>query len=195
MMSSKLTSTGHWLNRLGRSRHALGLLFLLSVMETLFLPVPLEFVLIPWMLCHPDRKWAIAGVALSGNLTAAIAGYYLGFFLMEQWGYTLIDFFADQSSFDELKQRLQENGFMSILAIGISPVPFQIAILAAGATGYSVFLFGLAAILSRGIRYFGLAFLVSLAGAASVHVWKRYALPIGITIMGCIAIWLWLRLS
>jgi membrane protein YqaA with SNARE-associated domain len=194
-MSSQLTSTRHWLNRLARSRHALGLLFLLSMMETLFLPVPLELVLIPWVLCHRDRKWAIAGAALGGNLTAAIAGYYLGFFFMDQWGATLISFFGDPASFEELKQSLQEDGFMTIVTIGFSPIPFQIAILAAGATGYPVLLFGLAAILSRGVRYFGLAVLVGIAGPAALNIWQRYALPIGVLMVGVIVIWWWLRLS
>lgn len=194
-MSPQLTSSRHWLNRLGRSGHALGLLFLLSAMETLFLPIPLEFILIPWMLCHPDRKWAIAGAALGGNLAAAIAGYYLGFFFMDQWGPALISFFGDQSSYVELEESLQEDGFMSILTIGISPIPFQIAFLAAGATGYPVYLFALAAMLSRGVRYFGLAALAHLAGPAAMKLWERYAAPIGILVLSGCALWLWRELS
>lgn len=195
MSSFRITSTRDWLDRLGRSPHALGLLFVLSIMETLFLPIPLELVLIPWMLCHPDRKWVIASAALAGNLTAALSGYYLGFFLMEQWGPTLIDFFGDQASFEELKQSLQEDGFMTILTIGVSPLPFQIAMLAAGATGYPVLLFALAAAASRGVRYFGLAVLVGIAGPAAVRVWQRYALPLGILILAALGISLWIYLS
>lgn len=194
-MSLQLTSSHDWLDRLGRSRHALAVLFLLSMMETLFLPIPLEFVLIPWMLCHSDKKWSIAGAALGGNVTAAIGGYYLGFFFMDQWEPALINFFGDQSSYQELEKQLEEDGFMSILTIGISPIPFQIAFLAAGATGFPIYLFGLAAILSRGVRYFGLAVLVKLAGPSAIKVWKRYSTPIGILILGGVVLSLWLRLS
>lgn len=191
----RLTSTRDWLNRLARSNHALALLFLLSMAETLVLPVPLELVLIPWMLCHPDRKWTIAGVALSGNLTAAIGGYYLGFFFMDQWGPALIDFFGDQDSFEELKQKLEEDGFVTIMTIGLSPIPFQIAMLAAGATGYSVLLFGLAAILARGLRYFGLAALVAVAGKTAMDIWQRYAKPLGLLMLSAVGVWVWMQLS
>lgn len=191
MPASKLTSARAWVNRLARSRHALALLFVLSIMETLILPVPLELVLIPWMLCHPDRRWMIAASALAGNLTAALVGYYLGFFVMDLWGAELIDFFGDQETYEELKSNLEADGFVTILTIGLSPVPFQIAMLAAGATAYPVLLFGFAALLARGVRYFGLAALAGLIGLNAVKAWKRYALPLGmlILIVGCVSLW------
>lgn len=189
------TSSRDWLSRLVRSNHALTLLFLLSVAETLVLPIPLELVLIPWMLCHPERKWAIAAAALAGNLVAAIGGYYLGFFFMDQWGPALIDFFGDQDNFETLKQELEEDGFMTIATIGLSPIPFQIAMLAAGATGYSIFLFGLAAILARGVRYFGLAALVAFGGNAALHIWERYSKPLGGLMLGAVGIWIWLQFA
>lgn len=191
MSSFQLTSARAWVNRLARSQHALTMLFALSMMETLILPVPLELVLIPWMLCHPERRWLIAASALAGNLTAALAGYYLGFFVMDLWGPEMINFFGDQNSYEELKARLQEDGFVTILTIGLSPVPFQIAMLAAGATAYPVLLFGLAALMARGVRYFGLAALAGLMGLKAVKAWKRYALSLGILILivGCVGLW------
>lgn len=192
---SNLTSSRAWRHRLARSPHALGLLFLLSMLETWFLPVPLELVLIPWMLCHCDRRWAIAAAALGGNLTAALIGYYFGYFLMDHWGPELINFFGDQESFEQLKQNLEEDGFVTILTIGISPLPFQIAMLAAGATAYPVVLFLLAAMLSRGVRYFGLAFLVGLVGPRALEFWNRYSLPLGIGIAAALGGWLWMQFA
>ena len=69
MPQPRLTSARAWLDRLDKSRHAMTLLFLASMMETLLIPIPIEVILIPWMLCHADRKWRIATVALAGNLT------------------------------------------------------------------------------------------------------------------------------
>jgi len=42
------------------------------------------------------------------------------------------------------------------MSVGVIPIPFQIAMLAAGATRYSFFLFMLAPALSRALRYYGL---------------------------------------
>ncbi|WP_304641349.1 YqaA family protein [Pseudomonas sp.] len=192
---SGIFSPRMWLDRLDKSPHAMLLLFALSFMETLAVPIPIEVVLIPWMICHPRRKWLIAGTALAGNLSAAVLGYYLGVFAMDQWGEALVGFFGSQEAFDEFSSRIEEDGFMAIVAIGIVPIPFQIAMLAAGAAGYPVLLFGLAAIISRGARYFGLALLVQLFGRSAVKLWERHSKPVGLAGLGLLAVWVWFKLS
>jgi membrane protein YqaA with SNARE-associated domain len=192
---SKAFSPHAWLARLDRSRHGLWLLFGLSFLETLAIPIPIEVILIPWMICHPRRKWKIAAVALAGNLTAAVLGYYLGVFAMEQWGDSLIGFFGSQDAYDEFARRIGEDGFMAIVAIGVVPIPFQIAMLAAGATGYPVVLFGLAAVLSRGGRYFGLALLVQLFGDQALKLWERHSRAVGLVALGVIGVWAWFKLT
>ncbi len=162
--------------------------------ETLLVPIPIEVILIPWMLCHPERKWTVAGVALAGNLTAATLGYYFGVFAMDQWGDTLISFFGSQESYEQFQQRFSEDGFVAILSIGIIPVPFQIAMLAAGANGYPIALFLLAAMIGRGVRYFGLALLVAIAGEAATRFWDQYSKPLGALLLVLAGAWLWFDL-
>lgn len=193
MAKLKLTSARAWLDRLDRSRHAMTLLFFASMMETLLVPIPIEVILIPWMLCHPQRKWRIAAVALAGNLTAATLGYYLGVFAMDQWGDTLVGFFGGQEAYDTFDQQFQEDGFTAILAIGIIPIPFQIAMLVAGASGYPIAFFLVAACIARGIRYFGLALLIQVAGKAAMDLWNRHAKPIGAVGLLLFAIWIWFK--
>ena len=189
----KLTSARAWLDRLDKSRHAMTLLFFASMMETLLVPIPIEVILIPWMLCHPQRKWRIAAVALAGNLTAATFGYYLGAFAMDQWGDTLVGFFGGRDAYEAFDQRFRNDGFTAILAIGIIPIPFQIAMLVAGASGYPIALFLVAACIARGIRYFGLALLIQVAGKAALDLWNRHAKPIGIAGVLLFAAWLWFK--
>ena len=190
-----ITSPKEWIDRLDRSRHALWLLFGASMLETLLVPVPIEVILIPWMLCHPERKWTIAGVALAGNLTAASLGYLLGVTVMEQWGDQLVGLFGSQDAFETFRARLQEEGFVAVATIGITPVPFQIAMLAAGASGYPYPLFLLAAMLGRGVRYFGLALLVALAGDAALRLWERNARTVGLVLLVLCGIWVWYEVS
>lgn len=189
------TSAKDWISRLDRSRHALWLLFAASMLETLLVPIPIEIILIPWMLCHPERKWTIAGVALAGNLAAASLGYGVGISVMEQWGDHLVGLFGSQEAFDAFRSRLQEEGFMAVATISITPVPFQIAILAAGASGYPYPLFLLAALLGRGVRYFGLALLVAVAGDAALRLWERHSKTIGLILLVLGGAWLWYEIS
>lgn len=190
-----LTSARAWLDRLEQSPHALVLLFAASMMETLLVPIPIEAILVPWMLCRPERRWVVATVALAGNLTSAVIGYWLGFFAMEAWGDDLIGFFGSQEAYAEYEERFAEEGFVAILAVGILPLPFQIAMLAAGARGYSFPLFLLAILLARGLRYFGLATLVALAGEAGLRRWARDAKVVGIIGVVIFVGWLWFEFN
>lgn len=184
-----------WLERLERSPHALTLLFLASMAETLVVPIPIELVLIPWMLWHPERKWAIAGVALAGNLAAASIGYGLGAFAMERWGPALLGWFGDPTVYEELVERFEEDGFMTVVSIAVVPIPFQLAMLASGAAGYPFLLFLLAALIGRGVRYFGLALLIAIAGEAAMRLWQRYSVPIGLAGLAAFGAWVWVELD
>ncbi len=195
MSPGELISARAWLNRLDQSRHALWLLFSASMLETLIVPIPIEVILMPWMLCHPHRKWQIASVALAGNLTAAALGYYTGVLAMDAWGDSLINFFGTEDAYREFEQRMAQDGFTAIMAIGLVPVPFQLAMLAAGASGYPFTLFMLAAILARGLRYFGLAMLVAVAGEQALQLWQRHSRLLGTVAVTLLILWLWLQLK
>ncbi|MBZ9559381.1 MULTISPECIES: DedA family protein [unclassified Modicisalibacter] len=184
-----LASATAWLDRLAASRHALVVLFVASMLETLLVPIPIELILIPWMMTHPAAKWRLAAVALAGNLSAALLGYALGGLAIAQWGDTLIPLFGGQAAYDAFAQRVSEDGFQAIVAVGITPVPFQIAMLVAGASDYPLPLFLLAALLARGVRYFGLAVLVAVAGEHATRLWKRHARPVGAFGLVAFAVW------
>ncbi|HBN88178.1 YqaA family protein [Rheinheimera aquimaris] len=191
MLNSKTLSADTWLERLESSNYTYLLLFALSMGETLILPIPIEAILIPWMLRKPEKRWVIAAVALAGNITAASLGYWLGALAMDQWGDSLIQLFGGAEVYDSFATELKENGFMSVLAVGITPTPLQIAMLAAGATGFSFVLFLLAVALSRSVRYFGLALLVQVAGDAAMKLWRRYSRQLGAVLLVLAGVWVW----
>ncbi len=164
-------------------------------METLLVPIPIETILIPWMLAQPRRKWRLAGVALAGNLAAACLGYVLGAWALNTWGTTLIPLFGGQDAYNAFQARMASDGFMAVLAVGIIPIPFQIAMLAAGSTGYPFPLFLLASFFARSVRYFGLAVLVHLAGDAALSLWQRHARPIGLLGVALFGVWAFLQVA
>ncbi|MCD6009601.1 YqaA family protein [Halomonas sp. IOP_31] len=186
---TSLASATAWLERLSTSRHAMALLFLASILETLIVPIPIELILIPWMISQPSAKWRLAAVALAGNLTAALIGYGLGGLAMTQWGDSLISLFGGQQAYSNFESRFDANGFQAILAVGIVPIPFQIAMLVAGASHYPLPLFLLAALIARGIRYFGLALLVALVGNSATRLWRRHSKPVGAVALLAFAVW------
>lgn len=170
------TRTQHWLERLNGSKHMLWLIATLSFLETIILPVPIELVLIPLMAVNKQRIWAIATATTLGCLVASLVGYSVGMVLYQSLGTWFIEFMGMEESYQAFQGFFNRYGFAAILAIGILPIPFQVAMITAGLSGYPILLFVLAALLSRGLRYYGLAWLVKRYGKRVETLWKRHAL-------------------
>ncbi|MFN2354894.1 MAG: YqaA family protein [Desulfopila sp.] len=171
---------GHWLERLKRSRHVMWLFFGLSFLETIILPIPIEFVLIPFMLTNRHRLWKTAAYVTAGCLAASLFGYGMGYFLFETAGEWIINTMRWQQGYEKFQNLFDLHGFFAILMVGVVPIPFQTAMLTAGAAGYPVWKFILAATLARGIRYFGLAWLVFVFGEQAENLWQNYRFSVGL---------------
>lgn len=168
--------TKQWFERINGSRNMLWLLGTLSFLETIILPIPLELVLIPLMAVNKQRIWLLAIVTTAGCLAASLIGYSIGLVLYQSVGTWLIEFMGMEQSYQSFQTFFDQYGFAAILAIGILPIPFQVAMITAGLSGYPVVLFALATLIARGLRYFGLAWLVQRFGHDVLVLWKRHAL-------------------
>ncbi|MGC2856774.1 YqaA family protein [Novispirillum sp. DQ9] len=165
---------GRWTERLKSARHKDAMLFGASFLETLVLPIPIELVLVPYMLSRRDRIWWIATVALAGCLLAALAGYAFGWLFMRGLGGPLLESMGWTEVWNGFQGTFDRQGFWAVIAVGVTPVPFQVAILTAGAAHYPVPLFLAAAAVARGLRYYGLALLVAWIGPGTLRLWHRH---------------------
>jgi membrane protein YqaA with SNARE-associated domain len=131
-----------------------------SFLEATVVPIPLETVVAPLMAAHPGRAYRIAVAILVGCVVGALL-----FYLLAQWLYDpvvapALDFLGLHESFERARERMSAGHlFWAVFLVSVTPVPFQLATLGAGATGGSLISFMLAVTLSRAIRYFGLAYL------------------------------------
>ena len=175
-MAFTSTRTKQWFERINGSKNMLWLLATLSFLETIILPIPIELVLIPLMAVNRQRIWAIAAVTTRGCLVASIVGYGVGMVLYQSLGTWFIEFMGMEQSYQAFQGFFDQYGFAAILAIGILPIPFQVAMITAGLSGYPIALFALAALIARGLRYYGLAWLVHRFGHRVESMWKRHAL-------------------
>ncbi len=156
------------------SKHMLKSITVASFLESTIVPIPLEAVLIPFMQARREKLWLIALMATIGCIIGAIFGYALGYYLFDVVGDWVINTFSNPEQFEQVKQNMQAQGFWFVLTLGIVPIPFQIAMLAAGATKYSIFLFLLATVIARSIRYFALAAVVYYAGNQAERIIQKH---------------------
>lgn len=175
MRQKKKATRLDWLaRRLDASPKGYALLFVFSLLETTVVPVAIELALIPYMLINRRQALTIASVALAGSLAGALLGYAVGAGVMDTAGRYLVERFGWEEPFQQFVSDIDAYGFWAVFTIALSPVPFQIAQLGAGATGYSLPLFCLATVLARGLRFYSLAFLVLLFGDQAETLWQRY---------------------
>ncbi len=156
------------------------LLMVASFLETIIVPIPIELVLIPYMIGHRSRIWWTATVVLIGCIAAAVLGYGIGALFMESLGQWVIDYFGWRQDADTFRQWFKTWGFWAVIAVGVVPVPFQAAMLTAGAAGYPLPLFCLATFIARGVRYYGLALLVYAFGDKALELWQSHSKKVGI---------------
>lgn len=182
----------HKTKKLIDSKHMLKGITLASFLESTIVPIPLEAVMVPLMQARRESLWKIAFMATVGCVIGAVFGYALGYYLFDIVGEWLINTFFSQDQFDNVKQQMQNQGFWFVMTLGIAPIPFQVAMLAAGATKFSLPLFLLATVIARAIRYFGLAIVVYYAGDKAEQLIKRYKMKAVVAItLAVIFLW-WL---
>lgn len=174
------------------SKHMLTSITLASFLESTIVPIPLEAVMVPLMQARRDALWSIALMATLGCVVGALFGYALGYYLFDLIGHWAIETFFSQSQFDDVKAQMNSQGFWFVMTLGIVPIPFQVAMLAAGATQFSLSLFLLATIIARSLRYFGLAVVVYYTGDKAEQLIRRYRMKavVAITLV-VLALW-WL---
>lgn len=156
------------------SKQMLSGITIASFLESTIVPIPLEAVLVPLMQARREKLWVIALMATLGCIVGALFGYALGYYLFDVVGDWVINTFSSPEQFENVRQKMQAQGFWFVITLGIVPIPFQIAMLAAGATKYSLMLFLIASAIARSIRYFGLAIVVYYAGNQAERIISKH---------------------
>lgn len=157
-----------------KSKHLVAGTFFASFAESTVVPIPLEAVLIPAMQANRPRIWLLAGAALAGCVVGALVGYAIGYWLFGVIGEQVVSWFGSAQQYRNALEQVRVNGFWFVLSVGIIPIPFQIAMLAAGAAHYSLVGYVLATLISRGIRYYGVAVLVWKFGNRAQALMQRH---------------------
>ncbi|MCG9678283.1 VTT domain-containing protein [Vibrio sp. Isolate24] len=172
------------------SKNILGGVFTASFLESTIVPIPLEALLIPLLQKRRDKLWQVALMATMGCITGALLGYALGYYTFELLRDWIVTHWITEEKLDTVMLRMKTEGFWFVMTLGVAPIPFQIAMLAAGATQFSLLLFLLATGLSRAIRYFGIALVVYIAGDKAEKLIKKYKLAtLGLITSVLLAAW------
>jgi membrane protein YqaA with SNARE-associated domain len=163
---SPLRKLYYWTLHWAGTRFATPMLSIISFAEASFFPIPPDALLLPMCFAKPRKWWIYAFWCTLFSVLGAIAGWLIGLYL---WDATKEFFFRwipgfTPAKFDSMAGLYQQYGFWIIMAKGLTPIPFKIITISAGACHVSIWHLIVASIISRGARFFGLALLVRIFG-------------------------------
>ena len=149
-----------WMMDKAGHRHALWWLAAISFIESSFFPIPPDVMLIPMVIAAPSRWWRIALACTVASVIGGYLGYAIGFFAMDSVGMTILAAFHLQDKFLALKPIIDEWGVWFIIIKGMTPIPYKLVTITAGAFHFDLTRFTFASIIARGMRFFMVAALL-----------------------------------
>ena len=154
---------------LSATRWATPALAAVAFAEASFFPVIPEVMLGPMVLARQERAFWYAGVCTVASVVGGLFGYAIGVFL-QPVGEAILRLFGHGQGMEAYRAWFAANGFWVILIKGFTPIPFKLVTIASGIARFSLWQFVLAAVLTRGGRFFlGAALLRHPAAKALVE--------------------------
>jgi membrane protein YqaA with SNARE-associated domain len=154
-----------WILRLAAHRLAGLWLAVVSFAESSFFPVPPDAMLIPMCLARPDRAWRYAAICTVSSVLGGMLGYAIGYYLFEAVAQPILAAYGHAEALQSFRGWFARWGAAVILIKGLTPIPFKIVTIGAGAAAFDPWLFLLTAAITRGARFFLLAGLLLRYGA------------------------------
>jgi len=171
-------------------------LSIVSFTESSFFPIPPDLILLPMALSKPYKWIRLAIITTIFSVLGGILGYFIGVFLWDTIGENIIQIYHLEDKFNLFKNNYNQNGAIIVFLAGFTPIPYKLITIASGGMNLNIFIFLLASILSRGLRFFLLTGLIRLFGTlAKKYIEKYFALftgLVGIIIIVVIIMWLYL---
>jgi membrane protein YqaA with SNARE-associated domain len=153
-----------WTMTASAGPNALRTLAAVAFAESSFFPIPPDAMIIPMVLARPERAWHVALVATVGSVIGGVAGYAIGYYFFATIGLKLIDLYGLQAGFEQFRSAYAQYGLWIILIKGLTPIPYKLVTIASGAAAFNFWVFVLASIATRGVRFFLVAALLKAFG-------------------------------
>ena len=179
------------LHAAAQTPHAQGVLALVSFLESSVFPLPAEVIMVPMCLAKPEKSLRYAVIATIASVLGGVFGWMIGHFLFDQFAAPLLTFWHAMPAYEALKA---QTGTAMILVLLITSgaahlPPMKVVTILAGAVGFDLGLFIVAAVIARGGKFFLLGWALDRYGAPLAEALaKRMALVALAVIAALIAV-------
>ncbi len=156
--------------------------------EASFFPLPPDLLLIPMVIAAPKRAWRLGLICTLCSAAGGALGWLIGAELFDRVALPIARGYHAQDALLRFAQKFRDYGLWVILVKGLTPIPYKIVSIAAGAAHFSLPLFVAASLLTRGVRFFLIAALLRRFGeAVRVFVERRLTLATSVVAVAAVA--------
>ena len=135
----------------------------ISFIESSFFPIPPDVMIIPMSLAKKEKYLKIFFIATLFSSLGGLFGYFIGSLFTDK-AIMLMGFYGYEEQVLQLKNQLNsKNGAYSLwlgtlFLAGFTPLPFKIFTITSGIINFNIFAFFIICLISRGLRFFIVAY-------------------------------------
>ncbi|MET0156013.1 MAG: YqaA family protein [Rickettsiales bacterium] len=171
----------------------------LAFIESFFFPVPADVMFVPMVLAAPARAYRLAAVATVASCVGGAFGYALGLWGYENIALPILEATGKVDEANRYRNMTAESVWTLwglLLSSGFTHVPpIKVVTILSGASGVNFAFFMASAVLSRGARFYLLAWLLKKYGERIKATLEKRAKWIAIimaaTLTALVAFFLW----
>jgi len=178
---------GLYLKSINLAGHKNSKLFLgfISFIESFIFPIPPDVIIIPMTIAKRKQWIKIALIATISSVLGACLGYFIGYVFFNEIGIKIFEFYGVDPSF--WKNKVSSEGgvfaWITLLAVaGFSPIPFKLLTISSGFVHFNLAYFIIVSLLTRGSRFFLIAFLIGNFGPTMKLLIEKKLLKISIIV-------------
>jgi len=143
-------------------------LAIISFIESSFFPIPPDVMIVPMVIAKKTDYFKIFLIATIFSTLGGLLGYYLGYAFLEL-AIKVVEFYGYENKVTDLKVNLSEGSGLyvwlgTLFLAGFTPLPFKVFTITSGIINFNIFIFFVICLISRGLRFFIVAFLTAKFG-------------------------------
>ena len=135
----------------------------ISFIESSFFPIPPDVMIIPMSLAKKHEYLKIFFIATLFSSLGGLFGYFLGSIFTDK-AIMIMEFYGYEEQVLQLKNQLNSKSSAytlwlgTLFLAGFTPLPFKIFTVTSGIINFNIFVFFIICLISRGLRFFIVAY-------------------------------------
>jgi membrane protein YqaA with SNARE-associated domain len=170
-------------------------IFVYSALESIILPFPVFFLLIPILFLQPQNWIIFSALATLGSVFGAVIAWYLGkkfknIVLISEKLQILRNLIKlNQENYKKVQELYNKYGDLFLVIAAVSPLPYKLFTWASGIFEYPIHKLIILSLIFRGILYFSQSYILINFGEGVLNTIKENSAIFGIILVLGILVW------